>query len=167
VSARVYFDVVGRNRSWKHRLGFRFTISSRSTKYDAPGPPTFQVDSPLLYESLSINVLNLDTKTCLARTCAHFLQHFRVLTLCKLAHSLQSDTFSFKVQALISQFGLPSPFRHPRHKGMACIDASPFANSPKSKSFGVQSSNPYIWLICSYLLVSSFRTPLLTAQLPH
>jgi len=82
-------------------------------------------------------------------------------------HSLQSDTFSFKAQALISQFGLPSPFRHPRHRGMACIDASPLAKSRKSKSFAAQSSNPYIWLICAYLLVSSLRTPLPTAQLPH
>jgi len=84
------------------------------------------------------------------------------------SHSLQSAIFFFfEAQALISQFGLPSPFKHPRHKGMACIDASLFINSLKSKSFGAHFSRPYRLMTSSYLLVNSFKAPLPTTQLPH
>ena len=83
------------------------------------------------------------------------------------SHSLQSSILLLEAQARISQFALPSPFLHPRHNGISCIDVSPFMNSLKSKSFGRHPSSPYALMISSYLFVSSFRVPLPTTQLPH
>lgn len=91
----------------------------------------------------------------------------RLLRAVIWSHLLQSDIFLFEAQAFISQFGLPSPFKHPRHKGIACIDVSPLLNSLKSKSLGAHSSRPYLSMISPYPFVSSLKTPLPTTQLPH
>jgi len=83
------------------------------------------------------------------------------------SQSPHSGIFLFEAQVLISQFDLPSPFKHPRHKGMACIDVTPFMNSVKSKSLGAHSSRPYLLMISLYLFVSSLKVPLPATQLPH
>lgn len=100
-----------------HSVPFRFEVNGVRLlvvrKKDAAWPLVFQLSGPLLCELLPIGVLDFDKETCgrapdlILRSVSGFSHAVG------WSHSLQSAIFLFEAQALILQFGFPSPFKHP------------------------------------------------------